>query len=56
MITYKGFTIQERVTFEGVKVYDALRNKNHAIASLQSLAEIVEKIDKEVGKTNGYVG
>jgi hypothetical protein len=50
MITYKGFTIQERVTFDGVKVYDALRSKNHAIASLQSLAEIVARIDAEASE------
>jgi hypothetical protein len=49
MITYKGFTIQERLTFDGVKVYDALRNQYHAIASLQSLAEIVARIDEEDG-------
>ena len=50
MIEYKGFMIRERVTFSGVKVYDALRNQNHAIASLQSLADIVERIDAETDK------
>jgi hypothetical protein len=50
MIIYKGFMIKERLTYEGVKVYDACRNHNHAIASLQSLAEIVARIDAEVGE------
>jgi hypothetical protein len=47
MITYKGYTIQERVTFEGIKVYEALVNRYHALASNQSLSWIVARIDQE---------
>ena len=46
MITYKGYTIAEGVGVSGVKIYSALRNPNHAIASNQSLAKIVAIIDK----------
>jgi hypothetical protein len=46
MITYKGYTIEEGKGVSGVKIYSALRNPNHAIASNQSLAKIVAIIDK----------
>ena len=50
MITYKGFTIVESTSYQGVKIYEALRNKNHALASNQSLAKIVAIIDEEAGE------
>jgi hypothetical protein len=46
MITYKGYTIAEGEGVSGVKIYHALRNPSHSIASNQSLAKIVAIIDK----------
>jgi len=52
MIQYKGYTIEEGEGVSGVKIYHALRNKYHSIASNESLAKIVAIIDKaeEEGK------
>jgi len=52
MIEYKGYTIAEGVGVSGVKIYQALRNQHHSIASNQSLAKIVAIIDEaeEAGK------
>jgi hypothetical protein len=50
MIEYKGYTIEEGKGMNGEKIYKALRNLNHSIASNQSLAVIVSIIDKEENK------
>jgi hypothetical protein len=52
MIQYKGYTIEEGEGVSGVKIYRALRNPYHSIASNQSLSKIVAIIDKaeEEGK------
>ncbi len=52
MIEYKGYTIEEGKGMNGEKIYKALRNLNHSIASNQSLAKIVAIIDEaeEAGK------
>ena len=49
MIQYKGYTIAEGEGVSGVKIYKALRNQHHSIASNQSLAKIVTIIDEEEG-------
>lgn len=50
MIEYKGYKIAEGTGSDGEKIYRALRNQYHAIASNQSLARIVQIIDEEVGE------
>ena len=47
MIQYKGYTIAEGEGVNGEKIYKALRNQHHSIASNQSLAKIVAIIDEE---------
>jgi len=53
MLEYKGYTIEEGQGMYGVKIYKAMRNPHHSIASNQSLAWIVERIDREVEKEGG---
>lgn len=50
MIQYKGYTIAEGEGVNGVKIYRALVNQHHAIASNRSLAWIVARIDQEEEK------
>jgi hypothetical protein len=50
MIEYKGFMISEGTGSDGEKIYRALRNQYHAIASNESLARIVQIIDEKEGK------
>lgn len=50
MLEYKGYTIKKRKAMNNVEVYDALVNSNHALASNQSLAFIVARIDQEEEK------
>ena len=47
MIEYKGYTISEGQGVDGVKIYRALANQHHAIASDSSLTKIVAIIDKQ---------
>ena len=50
MIQYKGYQITEGKGSDGEEIYRALRNQYHAIASNQSLAWIVARIEQEVEK------
>ena len=50
MIEYKGYQIAEGKGSDGEKIYRALRNPYHAIASNESLARIVAIIDEKEGK------
>lgn len=50
MIEYKGYLISEGKGSDGEEIYRALRNQYHAIASNESLAWIVARIDQEVEK------
>jgi hypothetical protein len=52
MIEYKGYTIAEGEGVSGVKIYHALRNPSHSIASNQSLAKIVAIIDEAEEESN----
>ena len=50
MLEYKGYTIRKRKAMNNVDVYEALVNSHHALASNQSLAVIVARIDEEEEK------